>query len=83
MVPIARIERPPLFRLTFEGELDGVPLRVSNEGLLFPFPQHHTYSPKGSSQTILHCAHWTLLILPNVPSKLASLSSLGRAPMLV
>jgi hypothetical protein len=36
-----------------------------------------------SRQTDPHCAHRTLRILPIVPSKLASLSSLGRAPMLV
>jgi hypothetical protein len=31
----------------------------------------------------LHCAHRTLHILPNVPSKLACFFSPGRAPMLV
>ena len=32
----ARIERPPLFYLPLEGGLDGLLLRVSNEGLLRP-----------------------------------------------
>ena len=30
------IERPPVFYLSLEGGLDGLPLRVSNEGLLRP-----------------------------------------------
>ena len=36
VVSIARIERPQLFRLSLEGGLDGLPLRVSNEGLRRP-----------------------------------------------
>jgi hypothetical protein len=36
VVSIARIERPPLVRLSLEGELESLPLRVSNEGLLVP-----------------------------------------------
>ena len=32
----ARIEQPPLFHLFLEGGLNGLPLRVSNEGLLRP-----------------------------------------------
>jgi hypothetical protein len=30
----ARIDQTPLFRLSLEGGLDGLPLRVSNEGIL-------------------------------------------------
>ena len=36
MVSFARIEQPPLFYIHPEGGLDGLPLRVSNEGLLKP-----------------------------------------------
>ncbi len=32
-------------------------LRASNEGLPFLFSQHHTLPPKGTSKTILQCAH--------------------------
>jgi hypothetical protein len=36
MVSFARIEQPPLFYIHPAGGLDGLPLRVSNEGLLKP-----------------------------------------------
>ena len=37
----------------------GMPRRTISpgEGLLFPSLHHHTFLPKGSRRTVLHCAH--------------------------
>ena len=63
MVSTACIEQPPLFHLSLEGRLDGLPLRATfssaqptgtsrrasspGEGLPIPSLHHHTFSPKG------------------------------------
>jgi len=53
---------PALFKLarfSLRGCLFDLPLRLSNEGLLFPSPHHYTFSPMGGARSsfIAHIEH--------------------------
>jgi hypothetical protein len=74
---MADIFHPPYPLIASQSFSRGVPLAQARAFRFSPL------CPKGSSQTVLHCAHRATVIHLNDPSKLACVPSLGRAPMLV